>query len=200
MNTNRYTLAGWLAVSQAVIYPLAIAIGFFSGLSQSFCLGLNVSSFGPSQVLYMIFTGISVYTLYMFKKLLNERYSFHGIDIFIIIIIVWNVLMFISSSMASSLHVLIWPLPEIGLSILSFGLIAYAMVFAGVINIIIAVKLLKQKESLNDLISAFAYITLVAGILELTILLSPIALILQVILYVVLGMVFLREKELVEFV
>jgi len=74
------------------------------------------------------------------------------------------------------------------------------MVIAGVVDILIAVKILKVKDMFNDLVRAFGYVTMAAGILEATIILSPLALILAPVSCVILAMIFLREKENVEFV
>jgi hypothetical protein len=69
-------------------------------------------------------------------------------------------------------------------------------------NILIGIRLLRIYDVLNNTLRAFAYPTLAAGLLEVTIILSPLALPLLPITCVVLGVVFLKEEEeaAVEFV
>jgi hypothetical protein len=74
------------------------------------------------------------------------------------------------------------------------------MIGVGVIDILIAVKLLRVKERFTELIRVYAYITMIAGILEVSVLLSPLALILVPVSSILVGMIFLRDQEGVEFV
>jgi hypothetical protein len=73
------------------------------------------------------------------------------------------------------------------------------MITAGIIDILIAVKLLQIRQKLNEMIRAFTYITLVSGLAELSVVLSPLALLLLPVSCVILGIIFLRKEE-VEFV
>ena len=60
--------------------------------------------------------------------------------------------------------------------------------------------LLKIKENFGEFIRAFAYVTLVAGICEISVILSPISLVLIPVTGVVLSLIFFRDKQEVEFV
>jgi len=75
-----------------------------------------------------------------------------------------------------------------------------SMISIGIIDIVFAVKILRKKELFSDLMQAYAYITLISGASAVTVILTPLALILVPVSFVVLGMIFLREKEEVEFV
>jgi len=74
------------------------------------------------------------------------------------------------------------------------------MVTIGIVDILIAVKLLKIKETFSEYIRGFAYISMAAGICEVTVLLSPLALILIPVSAIVLALIFLRDQEAIEFV
>ena len=69
------------------------------------------------------------------------------------------------------------------------------MTSAGIIDIFLGLRLLQIKERKNELIRVFAYLTLVMGILELTVVLSPVALLLMPVWCVMAAMVFFREKD-----
>lgn len=200
MTDHRYALAGWLAIAQAVLFPLAFGLSIVQGIIGLAVFRYRGPTFGPGDLLFIIFTAISVYTLLMFRRLLNERYNFHDLDLLIVIAIWWGILFEISSLGLRALLIAIWPVSELFLTIIYVLFMAVFMITAGIVDILIAVKLFKIKDSLNDLIRAFAYITMAAGILEATIFLSPLALILLPVSCVILGMIFLREKEDAEFV
>jgi hypothetical protein len=94
----------------------------------------------------------------------------------------------------------LWPVSEESMTITYLCFTAISMAIIGVVDILIAVKLLKLDAVQNDLIKAYAYITLVSGVLEVSVFLSPLAIILVPVSSVVLGMILLKETEGVEFV
>jgi len=155
---------------------------------------------GPSDLLFIVFTGLGVYVLYMFRRLLNELYNFHEIDLLITISIWWGIIFQISSLALRGMFIVLWPVSKMALTITYFSFMTIAMVIIGIVDILIAVKLLKIKDALSDLLKAFAYLTIVAGILEVSIVLSPLAFLLIPVSCIILGMILLRGKEEVEFV
>jgi len=200
MGEKRYALAGGLSIAQAIIFPLAFFMSIIQGIIGISAFGYRGPTFGPSDLLFIIFTAMSVYTLTMFRRLLHEYFDFHAIDTLITIAIIWNVLFQILSLAVRGVLFVLWPVPEIVTAIVYISFMTVTMVVAGVVNILIAVKILKVKDTFNDLIRAFGYVTMAAGILQSTIILSPLALILAPVLSVILAIIFLRDKENVEFV
>ena len=199
MDENRYSLAGWLAITQAVIFPLAFVISIAQGLIGVSVFGYRGPMFGPSDLLFIIFTGISVYTLTMFRKLLNERYNYHDVDLLILLAICWGIVYQISQLALRAWLVFMWPVSGTALSIVYLVFFATTMITAGVIDILIAVKLLQIRQKLNEMIRAFTYITLISGLAEVSVVLAPLALLLLPVSCVILGIIFLKKEE-VEFV
>ncbi|MGB2770553.1 MAG: hypothetical protein WBC88_12575 [Candidatus Zixiibacteriota bacterium] len=199
MDENRYQLAGWLAITQAILFPLAFVISIAQGVIGIAAFGYRGPVFGPSDLLFIIFTGISVYTLTMFRKLLNERYNYHDIDTLIILAICWGIVYQISSLALRIWVVMIWPVSETALTVVYLVFFAVSMITAGIIDILIAVKLFQIRQSVNKLVRAFTYITLVSGLAEVSVVLAPIALFLVPVSCVILGLIFFRKEE-VEFV
>lgn len=199
MDENRYSLAGWLAITQAILFPLAFVISIAQGLIGVAAFGYRGPTFGPSDLLFIIFTGISVYTLTMLRKLLNERYSFHDIDLLILLAICWGIVFQISSLALRIWVVMIWPVSETALSVVYLVFFAASMITAGIIDILIAVKLLQIRQTVNEFVKAFTYITMASGLAEVSVVLAPIALLLAPVSCVILGMIFLKKEE-VEFV
>ena len=201
MGENRYALAGWLAIAHAALLPLAIGVGFFEEIIvYARARAPHAPQFGLSDILSMISIVFIIYALWIFRRLLNERYNYHGINTLIVFSIVWVIVFTLANIVIQSIIALMWPVEELTMLLVFAPFFALAMITVGVIDIIIAVRLLRVKEKLNDLIVAFAYITLIAGLMEVTVLLSFLSLILVPVSSVILGMVLLREKEAVEFV
>jgi hypothetical protein len=199
MDENRYQLAGWLAITQAVLFPLAFVISIAQGLIGAAAFGYRGPMFGPSDLLFVIFVGISVYTLTMFRRFLNERYNYHGVDTLILLAICWGIVYQISSLALRVWVVMIWPVSETGLTIVYLIFFAVSMISAGIIDILIAVMLLQIRQSVNELVKAFTYITLISGLAEVSVVLAPIALFLIPVSCVILGLIFFKKEE-VEFV
>ncbi|UCB51738.1 MAG: hypothetical protein JSV10_07055 [Candidatus Zixiibacteriota bacterium] len=199
MDENRYSLAGWVAITQAIIFPLAFIISIAQGLIGVAAFGYRGPTFGPSDLLFIAFTGMSVYTLLMLRNLLNERYNYHDVDTLILLAICWGVVFQISSLALRFWVVTIWPVSETALSIIYLVFFAVTMITAGIIDILIAVKLLQIRQKLNEMIRAFTYITLISGLAEVSFVLAPVALLLVPVSCVILGLIFFRKEE-VEFV
>ena len=154
----------------------------------------------PGDFLFIAFTAISAYILSVFRDLLNDRYGTRDLNMLIYISIAWIILFQVCSLCLKGLVMALWPVSEESMTITYLCFMAISMVIIGVVDILIAVKLLKLDAVQNDLIKAYAYITLVAGVLEVSVFLSPLAIILVPVSSVVLGMILLKEKEGVEFV
>lgn len=200
MERNRYQLAGWLAIAQAVLFPLGFIIGIAERVIGMAAYGEVHVAFGPGDLVMIAFTVISVYVLLSFKRLLNERYNCTELNTLIMISIWWAILFQIIGLLEGLVAMMSWRYTEIGLAIMFVSTIVLAMIFIGIVDILIAIKIMKLKDKLNDLIVALGYITLIAGILEITVIFSFFSLILVPVTCVLLGVIFLREKEEVEFV
>jgi hypothetical protein len=74
------------------------------------------------------------------------------------------------------------------------------MVTIGIVDIMIAIRLLKGTVAFSDNIRYLAYVTMVAGICEVTVFLSPLMFFLIPVSAIFLAMVFFRDRQEVEFV
>lgn len=197
--SNRYLLAGWMSIIAAVLFPLQFIVGIVQGIIGARAFHIKGPIVGPADFLGLISTALAVYVIIMFRQLLHERFRYHGVDLLITISIWWLIGFQVLGLMLKTM-LLLTNLPELMQIVMMLGLFSVAMVTVGIVDIMIAVRLLKLREQMSDLLAAYVYLTLAAGILEVTILLSPLALILVPITSIILGVVFLREKEEAEFV
>jgi hypothetical protein len=141
-----------------------------------------------------------VYVMIVFRDMLHERYNTHALDTLIHISIGWIILFQVCSLCLKGIFAALWPVSKEIMTIIYLCFIAISMVTIGVVDILIAVKLLKIGAGRSDLLKAYAYINLVAGVLEASVFLSPLSIILVPVSSAILGMILLREKEGVEFV
>ena len=201
VETNRYALAGWLCIVQAAIFPAAMVLSWIQGIVGAKAFDFEGPVFGPADLLFLIFTVLSVYTLLKFKGLLNERYQFHGADLILPIVIIFGVVIMLATTAAKSLVLLNWPVSKAQLVMGSLALMGFMSVVGGVMDIILAAVLLKARESLGQKIAIFGYITLATGIMELTVILFPIvSFLLMPASYITLAVIFLQKEEGAEFV
>ena len=200
MEGNRYALAGWFAIANAIIFPLAFVTGIVQGIIGAAALGYKGPTVGPSDLLFILFTILAVYVVYMFRNLLNERYDYHGIDTLITVSIWWMIIFQVASIALKIAMIVAWPIPEIAVAAVGLTFMTASMITGGLIDILIAVKLFQVKDSLNGLLRAYTYIIMVSGALQASVILSPLALLLLPVSFVIIGMIFLKDKEEVEFV
>jgi hypothetical protein len=195
-----YTLAGWLAIAMGVLFPLGFLLGFFQQLIGIKRAGYFVPSFGLADIIFLAHTVIAVYVYLTLRKLLTERYDFRRINTLIILSILLLILFQLESLGIKVFMIVMWPVEEMTVAITQGALMVVNLLIIGVIDLLIGIKLLGAKDKLGDLFTAFAIVTLIAAICELTLFLAPIALILVPVSCVILGMIFLREKEDTEFI
>ena len=212
MVKNRYSAAGWLAISQAILFPLVFVAGIIQcllGVSSDFfienCCGeleffFGDTSLGISDFLFALLTAFGVYVFIMFRKYLNERYEFKDINFLITLYIIWSITYFTGLTILNWLIPNYLPMTDVVFTAVYLTFFSFSMVSVGIIDIFIAVHLLKKKGFGNVMLNVFAYVILIAGVSEVTVFLSPIDIILFPVSCIVLGITLLRANEEIEFV
>ena len=201
MTDNRYRTAGWIAIAQAILFVVTIVVGIFEAIASAVVFRRPGMAIGPSDFLALIGAGMAVYTLTMFRRLLNERYEFHEVDTLITLSIIWNVL-FAVGGLVMGIVFFGFDMSDKPLGALLFILPYFGamMIFGGIVDIIIGIRLLRIKERLNDLVRAMAYLSLIGGICAVSLIFSPFAALIGLATWIVLGLIFLREPDEAEFV
>lgn len=200
MEENRYRLAGMLAIVQAVMFPLAMAVGVIEAIVAGEVFHSRRPFIGPSDLIGLGATAIGVYTLLMFRRLLHERYDYHELDLLIIISVWWAILFQVIGLGLNVLVMIYWPVSIVVMAVTFAIFFTGAMVTIGIVDILIATRLLNGVVAFGDYIRYLAYVTMAAGICEVTVLLSPMSIILVPVSSVLMAMVFFRDRQEVEFV
>jgi hypothetical protein len=200
MADNRYQMPGWAAIAQAVLFPMAFILVIVQGIIGATAFKFDRPMPGPADLMFVAITGLGIYTIIWFRRLLNERYQYHGIDGLITAAIWWMVIFQFLSLALKMILFLAGGISEIAMIIVQLSFMTLGMVSIGIIDLFIGVRLARLKDNIPDLIKAFAYLSIAAGAMEVSVILSPLALVLVPISSVILAMIFFREKEEVEFV
>ena len=178
---SRYTLAGWLSILQAVIILPKVGVDLFVEY-------LTPSGYGILQ-LFIGFDVVSkllgIYVLFMFRRLLNERHSFHNADKLI------NALIFCYAAIA-----LIWAL-DLVLNPQFNVLFALPIIYvlSSLISIVYAIRLLKLESNLSGLLKPYVYTTIASGVFGVTIVLGEYGLPIFMVSLILLGMILIRAES-----
>lgn len=198
--THSYTVAGWLAIAAGVLFPVGFGIAIVSAVVGARAFNYHGPIIGPSDFVFWIQSAFVIYALYMFRRLLNERFEFREINTLIMASIIWTVL-FTVIGFVLKLFLVVSGLENSppGIILMSCFL-AVAFVTIGIIDIMIAARLLRDAPRFTDLVKGFAYVTMVSGVCEVSVFLIPLAALLVPVSCILLGLILLRANKEVEFV
>ncbi len=177
---GQLNLAGWLSITNAIFAIPSIFMYIF--LHTMGGGGAKLSQ----AILTIVSLGLFLYILSSLRKLLNFRFQFYDVDIYISLLIWGNIILSIISLLSLGSRRI-----ELALNILSI----ISFIAFGILSIMFATRLLRLKSNLYGLLKPFCYASIVGGICFITVLLSPVGIIAGAVSDVVLGVVFFRAAE-----
>jgi hypothetical protein len=177
---EKLNLAGWLSITSALFAIPSLAMYLFLG-----------TIVGPGAklaqaILTIVSLGLFLYIVTSFRKLLNSRFRFHDVDIYISLLIWVNVALSLFSLLALENTLVDW-----GMNILS----TVGLIVQGIILIMFATRLLRLPYSLHSLLKPYSYVSIVSGICAITIILFWAAIIAGAVADAILGIIFFRAAE-----
>lgn len=197
---HNYSLAGWLAIAAGILFPVGFVFGIVSGIIGIRQFNYHGPVVGPADLIFFVQTAFVVYALYLFRRLLNERYEFRELNTLILMAIGLQVIFQVGGFILKLAVAAVWSETELAATVVLLGFVGLCSLTFGIVDILIASRLLRQSERFSDLIRWFAYLTMVGGVCEVTIVLVPVALLLVPVVCILLGLILLRANEEVEFV
>ena len=202
MQNRDYLLPGVAAIFVAVISPI-YWLGMAASVGDSDVLWQDMMSLGFSDILFASILLLTIYIYLNLKNILNEQLNFNHIDllvwIYAAINILWVSTLFLDVASAV--------LPEnivsqnegtflnIGLSI-GVG----AIVMLGIIDLLIGILLLAKSTELPTLLKIFAIMSVIQGVLGITVVFAATLIFIFPITMIILAMFFLRKPESLELV
>jgi len=173
-------LAGWCSITNALIAIPSLAMSWFLETMKG--IGPRLSQ----AVLTVVGLGLFLYVIYSLRRLLNGRFKFHDVDIYISLMIWGNILLAVLSLLSLGTDKLE--------SFMEAVMMAALIVF-GILSIMFATRLLRLSNNLYGLLKPFCYLTIGSGICLITVFLLPVAILAGAIADVVLGVTFFRAAE-----
>ena len=202
MQNRDYLLPGVAAIFVAVISPI-YWLGMAASVGDSDVLWQDMMSLGFSDILFASILLLTIYIYLNLKNILNEQLNFNHIDLLVWIYAAINIL-WVSTLL---LDVASAVLPEnivsqnegtflnIGLSI-GVG----AIVMLGIIDLLIGILLLAKSTELPTLLKIFAIMSVIQGVLGITVVFAATLIFIFPITMIILAMFFLRKPESLEIV
>lgn len=203
MNDNNYTLPAISAISLAVLYPVYWFNQYWNiSNNPGAHLYGDVSGLNLSDGILLLIGIITIYVYSSIKRFLEERHAYSGANIPLTLLIICTAIFtFGSLSIDLLMHLfgnqlhLPWHNGAItGSMILTFS----TLIVFGVLDIVLGVVLLTRSHEFSALLKAFAIITIVQGIMEVTIVLSPITFIVFPVALVIISVLYLKQPEALE--
>ena len=202
MQNKDYLLPGVAAIFVAVISPI-YWFGMAASVGDSDVLWQDMMSLGFSDILFASILLLTIYIYLNLKNILNEQLNFNHIDLLVWIYAAINIL-WVSTLL---LDVASAVLPEnivtqnegtflnIGLS-MGIG----AIVILGIIDLLIGILLLAKSTELPTLLKIFAIMSVIQGVLGITVVFAATLIFIFPITMIILAMFFLRKPESLELV
>ncbi len=177
-----YTLAGWLSIVQAVIILLPKVV------LDLFVDHMSLSGYGIIQLI----TGfqavgklVGIYVLFMFRRLLNERHSFHNADTLINALICC----YAAAVLIGAVDLVLNPQFSVMLALpIIDGL-------SSLISIVYAIRLLKLESNLSGLLKPYVYSMIASGVCGATIVLGEYGRPIFMVSLILLGMILIRAES-----
>jgi hypothetical protein len=192
MEEEKYRPAGWAAIGSAVVFILAFGLLIYDDVTN---IMAQRTGSAPSDLLPLVIVLdvvsklLVIYALLRFRTLLNERYGFHAVDTLIVVLIAAGIALGIVSYLARVF-------PEFKVPIMVMG--AMLGITVGILGIVFATRLLRLNGNLNGMLKPLAYTYLAASICFAVVILAPLALALDTVATVLLGVTLLRGGEELE--
>ena len=200
MSENRFLVAGWAAIAAAGLMPVAFIVAGFEEAAFDHGLTTRPVGLGAADFLLLIFGGVTVFVLLELKRMLFERYSYRGLDVIVVLAIIWTVVNYGGSFALQLLFTIVTPAASVGPEAITTIFWIVCIGVFGIIDAILGIMLLLQGRRFGLPLLFFAIFSVAMGICELTVILSFFGLLLFPIAYVALGVAFLRPEEHLEFV
>ena len=202
MQNKDYLLPGVAAIFVAVISPI-YWLGMAASVGDSDILWQDMMSLGFSDILFASILLLTIYIYLNLKNILNEQLNFNHIDLLVLIMVAINTLwlgtLFLDIASAVLPENIVTQNKDAFLKInLSVGI--GAIVILGIIDLLIGILLLAKSTELPTLLKIFAIMSVIQGVLGITLVFAATLIFIFPITMIILAMFFLRKPESLEIV
>ena len=205
MHEKKWTHAAWMAIGAAALTPANVLLSFLADMpvlrsprlfGATTALRLDVIVALMALIVGTTAAVLSLIALYRFRELLNERYSYHGVDTLVTFVIVTiAVLVFVSVAGRMAMALLGLNGNAVGVAIMFVIPIMLLGVVVGIVSIILGVRLFGLENDLQHLIRPYAVVSIIGGACFALIVLAPVGMLLLIAENVLLALTFFRASE-----
>ncbi len=203
MNNSDYTLPGIAAIALAILFPIYWIIAISSGIFDS---GINfyqsTTELTFSDLLFAVVGLLTVYVYLCLKRILNDQFSFSGVNLPLNILIVCSAIYFFCLAGLDLVMAIFGD--GLGLSVHKFVLntnlsigIGSLFIF-GVADILLGVLLLKSPHSQSIILKSLAIVVIIQGVIEITVIFSFALIAVFPVTLVILAVLFMRRPDELE--
>lgn len=202
MHNNDYLYPGVAAIALAILVPV-YWLGMAPTVGDSDILWQDMMSLGLSDVLFAAIPLLNIYIYLNLKTLLNERWNFSHIDSLVLIMVAINILwvstLLFDVANALSAESTAIQNRETFLAIASSVGVGAVFLF-GVVDLLIGIFLLAKASGLPTLLKVFAILSVIQGVLGITVILAAALIFIFPVTLIILAMFFLHKPESIEIV
>ncbi|NOX71050.1 MAG: hypothetical protein GXP15_17865 [Gammaproteobacteria bacterium] len=196
MNNNDYFWPGIAAIAVAFLFPV-YWIYEIATMGTTFSFSDYPYNSGPASWIFLLIGALNVYVYYAFKHQFYNHHNYRDVDV------VLGILIAVCSAFYLGMFAVDALSPWFGTSYNSIALMSIwvgSLIVFGVLDILLAVLLLRKSKELPVLVRVFAVVNLLLGIFEITVLLSVAVIVLFPIAIFTLALNFWRKPEVIEIV
>jgi len=201
MKSIDYLYPAIAAIAVTILSPLYWIVEFskyFDSSNQNYSVeNLFASDMSLSSFIFLFIGLLTIYIYYGLIRLLHDHYYYKKVDVILMILILISIILYFGTFLLEAIS--FWSGKDINGSIFSLLWISCLIAF-GIMDILLAIVLLKDSKKLSSLIKGFAIVSLALGIIEITVMFSFIAIFLFPVATALLAMIFLRKPETIEIV
>jgi len=202
MQNKDYLLPGVAAIFVAVISPI-YWIGMSSSVGDYDILWQDMMSLGFSDILFASILLLTIYIYLNLKNILNEQLNFNHINLLVLIMVAINILwmstLFLDIASAVLSENIVTQNKDAFLKI-NLSVSIGAIVILGIIDLLIGILLLAKSTELPTLLKIFAIMSVIQGVLGITVVFAATLIFIFPITMIILAMFFLRKPESLELV
>lgn len=205
MNENRYLLPALSAIVLAILFPL-YWITMFVRTDESHGVELynDLVGLNFADAVFLLIGILMVYVYLSLKKFLNDRYGFSDANIPLTLLMI-SAAVYIFGSLAVDTFMQFagnqLPLPwhKTVLDGNTIALLGSTMVF-GALDMLLGIILFIKARKFSAVLMAFAILTAIQGLCEITVFLSPAIFVIYPLALIILAIMFLHRPEVLEIV
>jgi len=188
---NEYALAGYLAITAAVLILPSFVLGIATEVAKHRAPDLVLVLLIPYFIITICYTIAAIYVVLQFRTLLNKRHGFHAIDGLITAIVVGVIAMTLYA-LPMKFFGLTGVLDEGPLVFLAIIPIAVIGITLGILSIILGARLLKLPAENTSYYRVYAWLSIASGACFVTFFLAPLGGLIDAAATIVLAMLFFK--------